>query len=113
MSKKPGYVTPNNDPLMSPWVLLNTGDVEVRLVSILERERWDLEEFPQHRRVVVKPGGRVIMPHNYFEWSLDQDYGGKFDIKIGNHAPELKGYRALYRKKLINNPMYKKMPGLL
>ncbi len=107
--KQAGVVKHNDDPGMQPYVVLNHGPCPMLFTSILEEKRWDLVEFEDSKKIMVYPGQRKIIPHDYFQKEVVGIGTARLDHFLGKAAPELKGYRRAYRMKLVVKPWYKKI----
>lgn len=74
MSKKVKLVGENTsayvDPMLVPWLCLNTGASSFSLVSNMHRA-YPAEHFPWMKdpvpKILLKPGRPTVIPHRYYD----------------------------------------------
>lgn len=110
---QPGILKPNDDPAMQPMVAENRGPAAMRFTSVLELARPDLFEHEDSREIIVFPGKRAIIPHDYFKREVMGSGNATVIYHVGNQAPELRGYSRAYRLRVLARPWYKKFSDLI
>lgn len=82
-----------NDTRAMPWVIENTNECEICLISFLEKETI-LAERDEFKIIVIKPGEKKLLPHQFFTIE-SQSARGSF---MAHPAPKNSNF--IYSKRL-------------